>query len=196
MSWKQAKVKWTERMNSDLLECKRKAKDLISSVDPPRNATGRKKGYIEVMADLWEDKGARVPSPTGLASTIVTDQNKIKPNLPDYELFPSEIKNKTWGNIRHVSFCNIVNNVYDEIVYYRRNISNVPSSRAGKSFIEVLTFWIKQFNADSDLNSVALKVFMVLPTLILQKPSATSKSKEHSAAIERRLVLWKQLRRP
>ena len=44
-------------MNSDLLECKRTAKDLISSVDPPRNATGRKKGYIEVMADLWEEKG-------------------------------------------------------------------------------------------------------------------------------------------
>ena len=39
-------------MNSDLLECKRTAKDLISSVDPPRNATGRKKGYIEVMVDL------------------------------------------------------------------------------------------------------------------------------------------------
>ena len=33
---------------------------------------------------------------------------------------------------------------------------------------------------------------MVLPPLILQKPSATSKSKEHSAAIERRLALWKQ----
>ena len=31
---------------------------------------------------------------------------------------------------------------------------------------------------------------MVLPTLILQKLSATSKSKEHSAAIERRLNLW------
>ena len=84
-------------MNSDLLECKRTAKDLISSVDPPRNATGRKKGYIEVMADLWEDKGGRVPSPTGLASTIVTDQNKIKPNLPDYELFTT--KSSTTGEI-------------------------------------------------------------------------------------------------
>ena len=42
------------------------------------------------------------------------------------------------------------------------------------------------------INSVALKAFMVLPTLILQKPSATSKSKEHSEAIERRLTLWKQ----
>ncbi|CAH3169098.1 unnamed protein product [Pocillopora meandrina] len=130
-------------------------------------------------------ESGRVPSPMGLASTIVTDQNKIKPNLPDYVLFPSEIKNKTWGNISYASFCNIVNGVYDEIVYYRRNISNLPSSRAGKSFIEELTFWIKQFNADSDLNSVALKAFTVLPTLILQKPSATSKSEEHSAAIER-----------
>ena len=135
-------------------------------------------------------ESGRVSSPTGLASTI--DQNKIKPNLPDYVLFPSEIKNKTWGTISHASFCNIVNGVYDEIVYYRRNISNLPSSRAGKSFIEELTFWIKQFNADSDLNSVALKAFMVLPTLILQKQSATSKSEEHSAALERRLALWKQ----
>ena len=33
---------------------------------------------------------------------------------------------------------------------------------------------------------------MILPTLILQKPSATSKSRDHSIAIERRLTLWKQ----
>ena len=56
MSRKQEKFKWTKRMNSDLLECKRTANGLISSVDPPRNATGRKKGYIEVMADLWEER--------------------------------------------------------------------------------------------------------------------------------------------
>ena len=73
-----------------------------------------------------------------------------------------------------------------------RNIFNVQSGRAGKAVIEELTFWIKQFNSIWDLNSVALKDFMVLSTLILQKPSATSKSKEHSAAIERRLNLWRQ----
>ena len=76
-----------------------------------------------------------VTNSTGLLSTIVTDQNKIKLNLPDFEVFPSEIKNKTWGNISHASFCNIVNGVYDEIVYYRRKVFNLPSSRAGKSFI-------------------------------------------------------------
>ena len=67
-------------MNSDLLECKRTAKGLISSVDPPRNATGRKKGYIEVMADLWEEKGYGY---LGLKSQNLRDQAAMK--LPDNE---------------------------------------------------------------------------------------------------------------
>ena len=71
MSRKQAKVKWIERMNGDVLECKRKAKNLISSVNPPRNTTGRKKGYIEVMADIWKDKGYGY---LGLKSQNLRDQ--------------------------------------------------------------------------------------------------------------------------
>ena len=43
----------------------------------------------------------------------------------------------------------------------------IPSGGAGKSFIEELTFWQKQFNSSSDLNSIALKVFMVLPKMSL-----------------------------
>ena len=286
MSRKATKVKWTERMNSDILECKKKAKEMVSN-SPPYYANGRKKGYIEVMKDLWEEKGygclelksqnlrdhasrlekmtqvyARnngnfslaegnegepdsnegevfeensqsayqnnVPrqaenanfansvnlnlhtsvidadmvhqasnevnqstSPQRSQDTTQRPQSSIQPNLPDYEVLPTEIKNKTWGNISHESFCDTTNGVYDEIVHFRRNIFNVPSGRAGKAFIEELAFWIKQFNSNSDLNSVALKAFMVLPTLILQKPSATSKSKEHSSAIERRLNLWR-----
>ena len=105
---------------------------------------------------------------------------------------PSEIKAKMWGNVCHESFCDKINKIYDEVVHFRRNIFNLPSGRAGKQFIEELIFWLRQFNSNSDLNSVALKAFMVLTSLILQKPSATSKSKEHSMAIERRLSLWRQ----
>ena len=118
--------------------------------------------------------------------------SKISPNLPQFHVRPSEIMAKMWGNIIHQRFCEEINNIYNEVVHFRRNIFNLPSGRAGKHFIEELTFWLKQFNSNSDLNSVALKAFMVLPSSILQKPSATSKSKEHSVTIERRLALWRQ----
>ena len=33
---------------------------------------------------------------------------------------------------------------------------------------------------------------MVMPTLLLQKPSASSKSRDHKAALQRRLILWQK----
>ena len=57
MSRKATKVKWTERMNSDILQCKNKAKEMVSSNNHLYYTNGRKKGYIEVMKDLWEEKG-------------------------------------------------------------------------------------------------------------------------------------------
>ena len=53
------KVKWSDRMNSDLLECKRRAKELTSSQDLLCNANGKKEGYIIVMKELWEQEGYR-----------------------------------------------------------------------------------------------------------------------------------------
>ena len=42
-------------MNSDLLECKRKAKEKAKSENPPRNLNARKIGYMNIMKELWED---------------------------------------------------------------------------------------------------------------------------------------------
>ena len=51
------KVKWTNQMSNDVLECKRRAQELVASDSAPLNRNGRKKGYIEVMKQLWEEKG-------------------------------------------------------------------------------------------------------------------------------------------
>ena len=42
-------------MNIGLLECKRKTKLLVASEDAPRNGKGRKKGYMAVLKDIWEE---------------------------------------------------------------------------------------------------------------------------------------------
>ena len=51
---RKTRVKWTEQMNKDVLECKRNAK---ASQNPSCNRNGRRKGYIEVMKELWNEKG-------------------------------------------------------------------------------------------------------------------------------------------
>ena len=51
------KLKWTDQMNKDLLMCKRKALEMVASENPPRKDDGRKRGYIKVMKQLWEESG-------------------------------------------------------------------------------------------------------------------------------------------
>ena len=117
------------------------------------------------------------------------------PNLPDLEVHPTTdrtVQDVLWDNMHFSDLVNVINTTYEEIVKYRRNLFKIPSGKSGKMFIEELTFWLRQFNASSKLNSIALKAFMILPSLMLQKPSARSKSKEHSECLIRRLELWKK----
>ena len=61
MSRKAAKkLKWTEQMNKDVLNYKRRAMERICSGNPPRNENGRKRGYIEVMKRLWDEMGSEM----------------------------------------------------------------------------------------------------------------------------------------
>ena len=51
------RIKWTEVGNHDILECKKQAQRLVNSENPPRFDNGRKKGYMGIMKQLWEEKG-------------------------------------------------------------------------------------------------------------------------------------------
>ena len=60
MSRKAIKVKWTERMNSDLysrVQEKKTRKWYLQITLASYYKNGRKKGYIELIKDLWEEKG-------------------------------------------------------------------------------------------------------------------------------------------
>ena len=51
------RLNWTSKMNTDLLECKRRAKELSTSGERPRNPSGRKKRYMQIMKELWDEAG-------------------------------------------------------------------------------------------------------------------------------------------
>ena len=60
-----SRIKWTEEMNNILWDCKSKAQALIKSENPPRLENGRKKGYMCVMKELWDEAGFNQPELAG-----------------------------------------------------------------------------------------------------------------------------------
>ena len=82
----------------------------------------------------------------------------------------------------------IINATYDEIVHWRRNIFMLPSVAAGKAFIRETTRLLELWTNDTNINHIALKGLMIMPALLLQKPSYKCKAKEHSLCLQRRLV--------
>lgn len=79
---------------------------------------------------------------------------------------------------------------YEEVVHWRRNIFQVPSGSAGKSFVLELARLFQAYADSSSLECIAMKAITIAQVLLLQKPSRSSKSKDHAAHLQRRLKLW------
>ena len=78
------------------------------------------------------------------------------------------------------------------MVTWKKNLFLLPSGKAGKSFINLITEWLKNFNNGNSFQGIAWKVIMVLPNLLLQKPSKKRKAKEHSELLDDHMKLWKK----
>ena len=69
--------------------------------------------------------------------------------------------------------------------------SYFPSGASGKQFITETTRMIDLWtNKAPVFLDIAMKILMIMPSLLLQKPSYKSTSKEHSACLMRRLQSW------
>ena len=95
-----------------------------------------------------------------------------------------------WGKKLGIVFTKDLNTIYDQIVYYKQNLFKLPSGSLGKEYIRETTRLIKSWNSNSELKDIAWKCIMIMPILLLQKPSKDSKSKDHVSALKRRLPTW------
>ena len=88
-------------------------------------------------------------------------------------------------------FSQAVRSAYAEAVHWRRNVFQVPSGGVGKDFVLELTRLYNAYAEGSALESIALTAAMLLPILLLQKPHAQSKAKDHALCLSRRLKSWR-----
>ena len=100
------------------------------------------------------------------------------------------LSNFVWGQFEGTYFIQVVEAVYSEAVHWRQNLFKVPHGRAGKDFVSELARLCRSYAESSALEPVALKAAMLMPLLLLQKPSASSKAKDHYKYLSRRLRTW------
>ena len=79
-----------------------------------------------------------------------------------------------------------------EVRHWKKQLFTVPWGNAGTAFIAELSRLYRAYAEGSTLEVIAMKAVAIMPGLLLQKPYARSKPKEHKNCLERRLKLWKE----
>lgn len=98
--------------------------------------------------------------------------------------------NFNWGTLSSQDFCKIINECYEEIVHWKRNLFLIPSGGAGKSFVTELARLFQAYADGSAMEDIALKACMVMQVMLLQRPHKNSRSRDHVSALSRRLNMW------
>ena len=96
-----------------------------------------------------------------------------------------------WGPVPGDEAIRELKNCYEEIVFWRKNLFMLPKGASGKEYIRELTRLVNEWVNDSPIKSCSLYAIHCMPALLLQKPSKTSKSKDHVEALTRRMTQWK-----
>jgi len=80
-----------------------------------------------------------------------------------------------WGEKKGSEFVKVLDNIYERIVYWRKNLFLLPSGSSGKQFIRETTRLVNSWIDETPLKDFSFKAIMVMPALLLQKPLRTSK---------------------
>ena len=84
------------------------------------------------------------------------------------------------NNIPGEKFEYLVTVAYNDAIFRRKNLFLIPSKKTGKRFIKELTFWLDQYDRDTKLHKIALKLFILVSNLVMQTPSKESNAKEQN----------------
>ena len=89
-----------------------------------------------------------------------------------------------WGGIDADSLMHSITATYAEVVNWRRNIFAIPLGNVGKGFVNELAHFFKAYAERTALEAITLTATMIIPSLILQKPHRSSKTRDHIACLE------------
>ena len=82
--------------------------------------------------------------------------------------------------------------VYKAVIEWKKNFFEIPKGYTGEKFIQEVTRLLQLYNNKATWEDIAILALHIFIPLMLQKPAAKSKKKEHVRYLSKRLELWKK----
>ena len=85
-----------------------------------------------------------------------------------------------------------IKEAYEKVVYWRRNIFELPKGQYGKAFIREITEWVNRWSNNTEYRDIAFDAIFVVPNLLLQRTNIKAKGSENKGTLNRRLSMWRE----
>ena len=169
-----------------------RGKPLSSFIEMCETFDGKKRcRFVTANSEATSQLPSGNSSQLLISSSAPVSAGESSPNLPNLPDFPrTSDAIFTWGSMDSQSFCHALEATYQEVVHWRSNCFKIPNGNVIKKFVLELARLFRAAGEGSALEGIALKAAFTLCSLVLQKSSQSSKSKDHISCIERRLKLW------
>ena len=76
---------------------------------------------------------------------------------------------KIWVNLSIMELQQPISSTYEEAIKWKRNLLMLPSEKASEKYLDEFTRSILEWVNYRQLQSIAIKALMVMPSLLLQK---------------------------
>ena len=96
-----------------------------------------------------------------------------------------------WNGRNGANLESLIDNIYDKVIQFDQN--NLLKPQLGQSLYkmaEEMTKIINAYNEDQPAMKIAMKLLMIMPNLLMQKPFWKSKTKDDNKAFKRRMEAW------
>ena len=85
-----------------------------------------------------------------------------------------------------------IKEAYEKVVYWPRNIFELPKGQYGKAFIREITEWVNRWSNNTEYRDIAFDPIFVMPNLLLQRTNIKAKGSENKGTLNRRLSMWRE----
>ena len=121
----------------------------------------------------------------------ILQQEEQSPRNGEYGPTSEPTEDLTWNGRQGKEFENLINSIYEEIIYFKKHSIFEPSqSNTLGQLVKEMMNLITHYSADAPTNKLALKIIMILPSLLLQKLHPKAKAQGNNEAFKRRMKLW------